>query len=164
MFNQSEQRCCIFSQSHSGSKAREAFPPLPPCYMFLHICQCLNVFLRSLKCLSSQFWLFLYIRFDALTISSIANWFKLYNNRWKPTLIRQMENFGQGLTHVTTVIVHKGGVGGEPWAVSWSTSELGWCDTLDLPRFQSLSSVPKNETRSKYLKISKIELKSLGHD
>lgn len=46
--------------------------------------------------------------------------------------------------------------------VSWSTLELGWCDTLDLPRFQSSTSVPKNEIRSKDLKISKI--KSLADD
>ena len=47
--------------------------------------------------------------------------------------------------------------------VSWSTLVLGWCDTLDLPRFQSSNSVPKNEIRSKDLNIS-LEVKSFAED
>lgn len=52
-----------------------------------------------------------------------------------------------------TVIVHRGGVGEEPLAVSWNASTLGWCDTLDLRHFQSLCSFhEKKKKLSKDLK------------
>ena len=54
------------------------------------------------------------------------------------------------------MIVHKGGVVGEPWAVSWSTLKQGWCDTLGQPRFQPSRSVPKNKIASKDVKMSKL--------
>lgn len=52
-----------------------------------------------------------------------------------------MQNLNKGLTHVTTVIVHMGGVGEEPSVESWNTSELDWYDILDLLHFLSLCSV-----------------------
>ena len=86
--------------------------------MFSHTCQCLHVVLPASHQLQAQapssarvFW---YIMFDA-RICIIADEFNLYKTnigtRFKK---RQLGKFGQGLTHVTTVIVHKGGVGGEP--------------------------------------------------
>lgn len=51
----------------------------------------------------------------------------------------------EGNTHVTTVIVHMGGVGEVPSVVSWSISTLDWCGTLDLLHSQSLRSVEETK-------------------
>lgn len=75
------------------------------------------VFLPACRQLNAQAPSFNFLHIYSVrctTIFIIGNWFKLYNKRWKHTLIRQMGKFAQGLTHVTTVIVHKGGVAGEP--------------------------------------------------
>ena len=59
-----------------------------------------------------------------------------------------------GNTHVTTVIVHMGGVGEVPSVVSWSISTLDWCGTPDLLHSQSLRSVEE----TKHLQCKKVIL------
>ena len=55
-------------------------------------------------------------------------------------------------THVTTVIVHKGGVVEALSVVSWNTLALDWCDKSDPLRSHSLNSV-----KEKYQQLTAVK-------